>query len=101
MQKTLLFGLRLVAALQYDGQVFKLVDGMPGDGIRLETEAKFAGKGCEYVPAIQPCRSAIDKCGGLMFVAAIKLDIDNVPDVFAFSGENFAAQQITYKNRPF
>src|SRR5258706_9811097 len=101
MQKTLLFGLRLVAALQYDGQVFKLVDGMPGDGIRLETEAKFAGKGCEYVPAIQPCMSAIDKCGDFMLVATIELDIDNVPDVFAFSGENFAAQQISYEDRSF
>jgi hypothetical protein len=97
----LLFGLRLVPALQYNSQILKPVDGIPGNGIRLETQAKSAGKGHEYMPAIQPSMSAIDKRCRFMFVAASKLDIDNVPDVYTISRENFAAQQITYKNRPF
>ncbi len=30
--------------------MLKSVDGIPGDDIGLETQAKFAGKGHEYVP---------------------------------------------------
>ena len=84
--------------LQGDGEMLEFFDGAPGDGVGVELEVQELGERVEDAQAIEPGQAAIDEGNHLRLALAGDMDVDDMTQLPAIGGDDFAAYQVLNAN---